>query len=91
MQSDDTSLSNCAEGFHRTHPFDHQVRQLLLLCFGTSDEATLVPLPPLVVDLEAKTFKGCTGNLLILGFANVVRFARLREVPIRGPKLEEEV
>ncbi len=40
---------------------------------------------------KPKPFKGLAGSVLILGLANVVRFAGLREVPALQPELHKEV
>jgi hypothetical protein len=84
-------LSNHAEGFHRGHPLLHQPSQPLILLLSAPNEAAKVVLPSRVVDVEAKAFKGLASSVFILSLANVVGFARLREVPILRPKLHKEV
>ena len=84
-------LSNSAEGYHGSSPLLHHPSQPLLLLLSAPNEAAEVALPSRVVDVEAEAFKGLAGSVLVLGLANVVRFARLREVPILRPKLHKEV
>jgi hypothetical protein len=43
------------------------------------------------VTATTKAFKVLAGSVLILGLANVVRFAGLREVPALQPKFHKEV
>jgi hypothetical protein len=79
-------LNNRAEGHHRSRPLLHHPDQPLLLLLSAPNEAAEVALPSRVVDVKAKAFKGLAGSVLILGLANVVGFAGLREkYPYCGP------
>ena len=69
------ALGHNSKGLHRRYPFHHHLLQPQLLRAGAPNEATKVLLPPRVVDLKAEAFKSLAGSILILGLANVVRFA----------------
>jgi hypothetical protein len=84
-------LSNCAKGYHGSSPLPHHPSQPLLHLLSALNEAAEVALPSRVVDVEAEAFKSLAGSVLVLGLANVVGFAGLREVPILKPKLHKEV